>query len=420
MSDDEHPRTAEPAGVRLAHEIRRRRTEAGLSQPQLARKIGYTRQYVSLVERPDHNLPSAEIVKAIDHALNTGGALTALREEGRNERERLRGRSVERREEKAGEPLGIVARGQRYFGEGPSAVAPGAGAWRYVAALVDRLHRDYQASRYDEVVRSLPTVLETVNAVVDASSGGRRRQALSLQCQAAIVAVKVATKTGDGIAAYEAAEKARATSEAADDVFGHASAACQLTCALLRLDAADEAEQHTLATVETLRGNPHSRTWRGMLTLISAVIAARRHDPTEARKRLEHAEWCAAALGHDGNIGFTAFGPTNVRIHRVSAAVCVGDPHRVLTEAAAVDITRLPPGLHGRQSRFHLDNAWAHTRLRQDALAVIHLLETERTAPQVLRTDPTGRSLVRELMARERRLNTPALRGLAQRTGVLA
>ncbi|MDQ2587300.1 hypothetical protein CKY47_25610 [Saccharothrix yanglingensis] len=80
----------EPAGVRLAREIRRRRTEAGLSQPQLARKIGYTRQYVSLAERAGHNLPSAEVVRALDHALGTGGALMALREEGRNEQKRLR------------------------------------------------------------------------------------------------------------------------------------------------------------------------------------------------------------------------------------------------------------------------------------------------------------------------------------------
>ncbi|WP_157620405.1 helix-turn-helix transcriptional regulator, partial [Saccharothrix sp. NRRL B-16348] len=46
------------AAIRLALEIKRRREEAGLSQPQLARRIGYTRQYVSLAERPGHNLPS--------------------------------------------------------------------------------------------------------------------------------------------------------------------------------------------------------------------------------------------------------------------------------------------------------------------------------------------------------------------------
>ncbi|MDU0294297.1 helix-turn-helix transcriptional regulator [Saccharothrix longispora] len=94
MSDDEHPDPTEPAGVRLAREIRRRRTAAGLSQPQLAQKIGYTRQYVSLAERADHNLPSMEIVKALDHALHAEDALTALREQGKREQERQRQQST--------------------------------------------------------------------------------------------------------------------------------------------------------------------------------------------------------------------------------------------------------------------------------------------------------------------------------------
>ncbi|MGM1058459.1 helix-turn-helix transcriptional regulator [Saccharothrix sp. Mg75] len=94
MTDNEHFSAPEPAGVRLAHEIRRRRTQAGLSQPQLARKIGYTRQYVSLAERPDHNLPSAELVRALDDALGSGGALTTMREQGKREQESVRRKSA--------------------------------------------------------------------------------------------------------------------------------------------------------------------------------------------------------------------------------------------------------------------------------------------------------------------------------------
>ncbi|GAA3458199.1 transcriptional regulator [Saccharothrix longispora] len=95
MTDDEHPSASEPVGVRLAREIRRRRTAVGLSQPQLAQRIGYTRQYVSLAERVDHNLPSMEIVKAIDRALDADGALTTLREQGKREQERQRRQSTD-------------------------------------------------------------------------------------------------------------------------------------------------------------------------------------------------------------------------------------------------------------------------------------------------------------------------------------
>lgn len=78
------------AAAFLASEIRRRRVEAGLSQPQLARRIGYTRQYVSYAERVRANLPSLEIVRALDSALDAGGALVALRGRAKEEQNRVR------------------------------------------------------------------------------------------------------------------------------------------------------------------------------------------------------------------------------------------------------------------------------------------------------------------------------------------
>ncbi len=76
--------------VRLAHEIRRLRKAAEKSHAELARAIGYTRQYLSLAERPGKGLPSAELVRAIDGALDADGALLALRDQAVAERQALR------------------------------------------------------------------------------------------------------------------------------------------------------------------------------------------------------------------------------------------------------------------------------------------------------------------------------------------
>jgi transcriptional regulator with XRE-family HTH domain len=73
------------AAADLTRAIRRRRKDAGLSQPQLAKLIGYTRQYVSLAERIGQNLPSQELVQALDAALNAEGALFALRNQAKAE-----------------------------------------------------------------------------------------------------------------------------------------------------------------------------------------------------------------------------------------------------------------------------------------------------------------------------------------------
>ncbi|WP_433261908.1 helix-turn-helix transcriptional regulator [Actinosynnema sp. CS-041913] len=87
MTEREGPTVDEPApaAARLAQEIKRRRTDAKLSQPELATKIGYTRQYVSLAERATNNLPSRELVQALDRALEAGGALLALRDTAKAE-----------------------------------------------------------------------------------------------------------------------------------------------------------------------------------------------------------------------------------------------------------------------------------------------------------------------------------------------
>ncbi|WP_330249706.1 helix-turn-helix transcriptional regulator [Nocardia sp. NBC_00565] len=82
----------QPATVadRLAREIKRLRLESGLSQRILATKIGYSRQYVSMAEWEDANLPSQELVSAIDAALGANGALTALRARAKTDQQSTR------------------------------------------------------------------------------------------------------------------------------------------------------------------------------------------------------------------------------------------------------------------------------------------------------------------------------------------
>ncbi|MCA1678453.1 MAG: XRE family transcriptional regulator, partial [Actinobacteria bacterium] len=89
-----------------------------------------------------------------------------------------------------------------------------------------------------------------------------------------------------------------------------------------------------------------------------------------------------------------------------------------LSTAEQVDIAVMPVGLRGRQAQFHLDSAWAHAQLWEDSLAVIHLLDTERVAPEFVLTSLKARGLIQNLLGRKRRRAVPGLRGLALRAGV--
>lgn len=330
----------------------------------------------------------------VDAALLTG-TIVADRTVGRHDRERP--------------PL--VGHGQ------PTSMPTVAAASEMVAAV----HRAYQAARYREAAQLLPSVTATVDALASEGRANERREALRLRCSAAIAAAKLATKAGDAAGAWAEAEQARIAAETTDDTFGHAAAAYQRTCALLRDDQTERAEQAATFAAESLRGDdPPTLTWRGALTLIGAIIAARRGDATEAADRIDHADDLARRLGKDGNIGWTAFGPTNVLIHRTSVAIALDDPYGALATAEQVDIALLPTGLHGRQAQFHLDSAWAHAQLGEDTHAVIHLLDTERVAPELVGANPNARALIHDLLQRERRRAVPGLRGLALRAGVAA
>jgi hypothetical protein len=168
------------------------------------------------------------------------------------------------------------------------------------------------------------------------------------------------------------------------------------------------------ATAET----PTLASVAGALWLIAAVAAARRTDRGEAWARLNAAEYLAELVGEDANHAWTAFGPTNVGIHRVSVAAELGDPGEALRAAADVDPTRIAGCLRSRRAQIYLDLAWAQVQRKRDAEATLHLLEAERCAPEMIRYYAKVGDLAREMLARARRPGS-VLHDLSVRAGVL-
>ncbi|SMD22501.1 helix-turn-helix domain-containing protein [Lentzea albidocapillata] len=80
----------EPAAARLAEEIRRLRKHEGLSDHEVAARVGYSRQYVSMAQRVGKNLPSQDLVTALDNVLGADGQLIGLRTLAKQEQTRLR------------------------------------------------------------------------------------------------------------------------------------------------------------------------------------------------------------------------------------------------------------------------------------------------------------------------------------------
>jgi transcriptional regulator with XRE-family HTH domain len=290
-------------------------------------------------------------------------------------------------------------------------------------AQVAALHSDYQAARYETVVRQLPDLIALVDGVPRVAANGERQGALCTYVSAYVGAAKLLTKLGVTDLAVVAADRAATVAVEADSLGARGMAAYQVVCALLRAGHTEEAERLAVGMAETIDGSATAQTptlasVAGALWLIAAVAAARRTDRGEAWARLDAAERLAEVLGEDANHAWTAFGPTNVRIHRVSVAAELGDPGEALRAAADVDPTQLADGLRSRRAQVYLDLAWAQAQRKRDAEATLHLLEAERAAPEMIRYNAMVRDLLREILARARRPNS-VLHELSVRAGVL-
>ncbi|MGW1344255.1 helix-turn-helix domain-containing protein [Kribbella sp. NPDC002412] len=286
-----------------------------------------------------------------------------------------------------------------------------------------QVNQAYQAAQYHRATAMLPDLIQAADAY-DGYQGRDGRETHLARCLVYAAAAKLLTKVGEHQLGWLAADRATHAALAADSKAAQGMAAYQVVCALLRTERLDDAERVAVRSAEglmSLTGSdaPDAVSLAGSLWLISSVIAARRTDRATANERLATAGQLGDLLAHEGNHWWTAFGPTNVQIHRASVAAEFGDPYDVLRAATEIDSEAMPAGLQGRRSRLHIDLAWAQTQAKNDMEAILHLQQAERVAPELIRYHTIARELVRELLRRSRK-PTPALTAIATRAGVLA
>jgi hypothetical protein len=183
--------------------------------------------------------------------------------------------------------------------------------------------------------------------------------------------------------------------------------------------AAKELATRTAATFEPRlgRGSPALLSIYGALLLRGSVAAGRQGDRSATKEMLREAAIAADLLGVDRNCCWTAFGPTNVAVHRVHAAVQLGDGPEAVEQGLAVDLEALP--VVERKVRFLIDLAHGYTLCGKDSEALTTLLQAERLGPEEVRLTPIVREIVAELLRRRRRSGARELRALADRVGAL-
>ncbi|WP_328521207.1 hypothetical protein [Kribbella sp. NBC_00359] len=274
-----------------------------------------------------------------------------------------------------------------------------------------QVNQAYQAAQYRTATAMLPDLIQVADAY-DGYQGRDGRETYLARCAVYTAAAKLLTKVGEHQLGWLPADRATHAALAAESKAAQGMAVHQVVIALLRSQRTDDAERLTVRSAEglmSLAGSdaPGRRIARRSLWLISSVIAARRSDRANSTERLDTATELADLLAHDGNHWWTAFGPTNVLIHRASVAAGFGDPSGVLRVATEVGTEALPAGLQDRRSRLHLDLAWAQAQAKYDMEAILHLQQAERVAPESIRYHTIARELVRELLKRSANPSRP-------------
>ncbi|MEV6810570.1 hypothetical protein [Micromonospora sp. NPDC051296] len=98
-----------------------------------------------------------------------------------------------------------------------------------------------------------------------------------------------------------------------------------------------------------------------------------------------------------------------------------GQADRAIELGTWLDASRMPAVLVGRRAPVHVDLAEAVMISSNDrSNSVLYLLEAERIAAEVVHANVQARTLLLDLIAKERRAVTPGLRPLAERAGLLA
>ena len=288
---------------------------------------------------------------------------------------------------------------------------------------VNRAWAAFQTSHYSMLGQQLPHLLSATQRARGELDGDQRHAASGLLAETYQLGASMLLKLGDSNSAWVAADRGILAAEQAGDRLVVASGARILAYALIGAGHFAKAKDLTIAAAGVLeRGlgaasGSHLSLY-GALLLKGAMAAAHQGDSVTSRALLGEAGTMARRLGVDANHWFTAFGPTNVAVHRVSAAVALGDGGAAVDHAKAVDPAQLP--VLERRAQYLVDVARGNGQAGKDDQALRALLTAEQVAPEEVRYQPAARELVVHLLHRERAGRNSDLRALAERVGAVA
>jgi hypothetical protein len=283
---------------------------------------------------------------------------------------------------------------------GPEHDGPPSDAATLSAAARDA-RRQYQACRYSELISQLPQLLARLQAACLSLDGEAKSRVFALSADIHHVAAGLLLKLDDPGLAYLAADRSMRAALASEDPVTVGASARIITHALMNGGHLAAAVSAVRSHAERLDRAVPSHTLEslsvyGSLLLRGAVAAAQHDQRAIAHELLDEADSAAQRLGVDGNLRWTAFGPTNARLHRVNIAVTLGDAGTAVDVARRIDLRTIT--VTERKAALLIDTARAYLQWGRHENAYIALRAAEDIAHEEVAGRPSARRLVRQLV----------------------
>jgi transcriptional regulator with XRE-family HTH domain len=278
---------------------------------------------------------------------------------------------------------------------------PGALTLDSLGTAVANAKRDYQACRYSTVIDYLPGLLADLRMACETYDGDALLTAHALYADAHHVAASILLKLDDEGLAWIAADRSMRGARLSQDPTIIGSSARIITHALMNdghLVAATRTASRFAELLDRDMGThtPDSLSVYGALLLRGAVAAGQGNDRHTAQTLLDEATGAGERLGGDYNLRWTAFGPTNVQLHRVNIAMLLGDAGAAVKEARSIDLDRIL--ITERKASLLVDTSRAFAQWGKHDKAYEILRAAHHLAPEEISARPSVHRMLRDLL----------------------
>src|SRR5437868_1519936 len=345
----------EDAQKEIGQRIARARRRRGLSQVVLAGLVGRSESWLSQVERGGRSIDSHSVLANLAEVL--GSSLDDLTVDEK-------GGQVKRYQ-----AADLIRTAMTEYGSLPGFISGDSGAdqppdLRWLSNELRAVYQLYQATHYDAAGQRLPHLITLVERAVQTVPRNQRRAAHTLRAMVYHCSATTLNRVAESELAWAAADRSLSAAQEADDPILAAVSAYRLGYVFVRMREPEKARSVALRAAAALgpvfnKPDPQRLSLLGGLHLVAVTAAARQFDRAEVDASIKQARRAADSLGGDRNHFWTAFGPTNVRIHELSSAVTFGDPRLAVDIGETLDVSRLAPELRGRRAQICLDLARA-------------------------------------------------------------